>query len=218
MLLVPLAPMERMASQVQQVPEVTVAHRVYAVWLDHLGLKVLKERRAKKDALGHEDSKVFRGRRVTLATVVQLGLGVVVPQVLRDHKVFKGRRENEESLAHVLVVRLVQWDPRGSVERWGSKGPRVILGHLDLKALVAAMASRATRELLDRWAAQDFVGLRVIGEYKAPRVTQVFRVLKEIREMLAFVAHLAQLDFLVHQELKDPLGSVVQLDQWAAVV
>jgi len=172
----------------------------------------------RKDALGQEVSKVSKVPKVIQEIVGPRVLVVVVRQAHRDRREFKVLRENVENLALVLVVQQDPWARRVNAEKWANKVQRVIQAPLDLKALVVEMGSKAIRELQGQWVAQACEVQRVIVEFKARKETLACRVLKETREMLAFVDHLVQEACQDHQELREHLVSEVLLVLWVAVV
>lgn len=76
-------------------------------------------------------SKASKDPKVTLATVDQRDLVVVVPLVHKDLKESKALRVAEVKLVQELEVQLGQWVPEANVVRWESKARRVMLVHLD---------------------------------------------------------------------------------------
>lgn len=196
----------------------TVALRVCAVSLDPLALRASRVRRVRKAALVLVDSRASKDLRVTLATVDPRAPAVVVRLGHRDLRASKDLRVSVESQVPVLVGPLAPWDPRVSVERWGSKVPRVTPVHLVRKVSVVAMASRVIRELQAPWDALACVALRVTAVCRAPRVTLVSRAPRVTREMSAFVAPLVLEASLAPLVLRALLASVVLSVPWAVVV
>lgn len=219
--LVLLVTPERMARMVSQalweLVEIVVL-RVSVVSLDLLGPRASRVRRVRKAEQALVVSRVSKDPRVTLATVALKARVVVVQLGLRGHRESKVPRVNAESPVLVLVAPLAPWAPRASVVRWVSKVRRVTLVHQDLKALVVAMVSRATKELQAQWDAPACVVPRVTVVCRDQRVTLASRAPRVTRETSAFVGLLAQLgslDLPVHRVLLD---SVAPSGLWGAVV
>lgn len=151
-------------------------------------------------------SKGSKAPKEILETEDQRAHVVGVPPAHRALKEFKARKENVAHLARVLVGPLVLWAPKEKGARWVNREQRGILGLLGHKVLAVATVLRATRVLLDLWAAQVFVAQKVIVVCKVPKATLACREPKVTKAMSVSEVLVGQPVFLglpVHRELLD---------------